>query len=125
MAIYKAVEIVIPSSINPDPSKVNTIITEIKKELMKKGYGFKKNYIEAEVETITKYWWKGYTFKMITAGGTVKQKFSGGFFYVYTYVYPKYYTTRKVVTKNVSENSQYYEDTIDDKLGGMEQKLGV
>ena len=93
-----------------------------KKFLAKKGYGAKRNYRGAKIVDTTEYYYDSYTIKL--ANG-VRTTIPAGHFFAYTCTYPDYKANKVTVTKSGKGGSQFYDDSIDDVLGGEKRELGV
>lgn len=99
--------------------------TQIKEGLMKQGFGFKKNYKETKLIAVTKYWWPSAKQHIYYAGGSTTITFPAGQFYVYTYTYPEYKVNKSVVTSYENVENLFYDDSIEETLGGERRMLGV
>lgn len=103
----------------------HNMIFEVKKKLYELGYRGKKNYPGAEKVGVTKYWWDEETIHMVSGGHTYTVRLPAGYFYAYIYKYPIYDKTTTNIVGYESQGSGFYDDSLDDKLGGEKELLGV
>ena len=81
------------------------------------------------------YWWpEDYTYKYVSYGGTSghgyyeKYVYPSGSFKAFSYIYPVQKTNISVETvakEGGNGSSVFFDDTIDDKLGGIKMLLGA
>ena len=112
--IYKSVKIPNPHNIFGDGGE---IYRSLRNGLKAQGFKSYKYYEGTEITAITEYWWSeaGPFFKRVPAGR----------FFVYDCTYPVYRTNKVTVVQKSRSADEFYDDTIDEKLGGLEEKLGV
>ena len=114
-----------PQIPNPaQPGEAGKVYIKLKQNLKASGFGYKLNREGARLVKTTKYSWPSYTLKMVVPGGTKKIVFDAGYFCAYVYTYPEYETRYVNVTRTDDRFSQYYEDNIDEVLGGPKETLG-
>lgn len=105
----------------PNPAQNSSAYNELKRSLKAAGFGYKHNYEGAKIIKTTKYTWPSYTISIVN-GPTVT--IGAGQFCAYVCIYPEYETRYVNITKTDNRFSQYYEDNIDEVLGGPVQTLG-
>ena len=108
----------------PNPLQDGSAYSELKRNLKANGFGYRRNYEGAKLIKTTKYTWPSYTMHAATPTGSVSMTFPGGSFCAYVYTYPEYEIRYVNITKTDNRISKYYEDNIDEVLGGPVQTLG-
>lgn len=114
MAVFKSIKI-------PNGQQDAAYLSNLKRGLYGKGFKFKKNYEGAQLVSATKYWWDGYWLNIPFYGDLWVP---GGYFFAYVYTYPDYIINKKAITKEEARGKGFYDDSLDDLLGGSEEKLG-
>lgn len=96
----------------------------LKNSVMAGGYGPRKFYIGAKLVSVVTYF--GYSIFVATTGQRVKipraNNFSA-FLYTYPVVKKNYMYLNRV--HGSGEGSRFFDDTLEDKLGGARSMLGV
>lgn len=105
----------------PNPAEDHNAYNELKRSLKAAGFWSKRNYEGARLIKTTKYTWPSYTIRIVNGPSVT---IPGGSFCAYVYIYPQYETRYVNITKTDNRFSQYYEDNIDEVLGGPVQTLG-
>lgn len=105
----------------PNVRQDSSYLSRLKKQLYAQGFRNKKNYEGAKLISATKYWWDGFTINIVN-GPTMY--IPGGYFFAYVYTYPDYKINKKTIIKEDARAKEYYDDSIDELLGGAEEKLG-
>ena len=108
----------------PNPAQNSSAHDELKRSLKAAGFWSKRNYEGAKIIKTTRYTWPPYTFHLSTPFGPVSTTIPGGSFCAYVCIYPEYETRYVNITKTDNRVSKYYEDNIDEVLGGPVQTLG-
>lgn len=113
--IYKSQQI-------PNPAQDGDTYTKLKRGLYNSGFRQKKNYDNVKITAATKYWWNSYTINIVNGPSVT---IPAGHFFAYDCTYPQYQIHKVAVIKKSESNSEFYDDSIDELLGGMQEKLGV
>lgn len=112
---YKSVQI-------PSPFDNSQFYNELKNQLYRAGFKEKHNYKGAKIVDTVRYWWDSYTLNILGHGSVT---FPGGQFFAYTCTYPEYKDNKVVVTHGREAGAnKFYDDSIDEVLGGNIEKLG-
>ena len=109
----------------PNPARDPGAYVELKRSLKANGFGYKHNYEGAKLIKTTKYTWPSYTMNLVIPGGTKTITFDAGYFCAYVYMYPEYETRYVSVNRRDSRLAIYYEDNVDEVLGGPKETLGA
>lgn len=115
MATSKSIEI-------PNPARDTNTYMSIRRGLYNSGFGAKRRHEDAKLLSMTKYWWNSYTISIVN-GPTVT--IPAGHFFAYVYSIPNYVTNKKTVVVEQGLGKGYYDDSIDDMLGGERITLGA
>lgn len=99
---------------------VQTEYVRIKKSLYAQGFRRKSTHKDTEVVAITKYWWDPYKISIVNGP---RITIPAGHFLAVDCIYPKEKYVRVSVFGS-DNNVAFYDDSIDDILGGQIEKLG-
>jgi hypothetical protein len=105
----------------PNPLQDGNAYSELKRNLKYNGFGYKHNYEGAKLIKTTRYTWPAYSFSIVHGPSMTIPE---GSFCAYVYIYPEYETRYVNITKTDNRVSKYYEDNIDEVLGGPVQTPG-
>lgn len=103
------------------PSGYNGLVNTLKSV----GYRTRKEtHTRAELTAVTEYWWSEVVVYRKVHWHTHKDIYPAGSFKVYSYIYPKDKINKKTIVTEVTAGGGFYDDGLDEKLGGEAVGLG-
>ena len=103
------------------PGSCNNLVNMLKSN----GYRTRKEtHTRAVLTGVTEYWWSVVVVWRKVHWHTHTDVYPAGSFKVYSYIYPKDKINKKTIVTEVTAGSGFYDDGLDEKLGGEAVGLG-